>query len=95
MHCPKCGQPIRSDERLRNHMDRCLATGRWKEARRARSRTQLRQLEGMSIQELITMIEEFGYSTEALSNDEIYDLAISVLDGHEDEAEEELDFSDD
>ena len=49
----------------------------------------------MSIQELISMIEEFGYSTEALSNDEIYDLAISILDGHEDEAEEELDFSDD
>ncbi len=62
---------------------------------RGASSLQLRQLEGMSIQELITMIEEFGYSTEALSNDEIYDLAISVLDGHEDEALEELDFSDD
>ena len=62
---------------------------------RGASSLQLRQLEGMSIQELITMIEDFGYSTEALSNDEIYDLAISVLDGHEDEALEELDFSDD
>ena len=62
---------------------------------RGASSLQLRQLEGMSIQELISMIEEFGYSTEALSNDEIYDLAISVLDGHEDEALEELDFSDD
>ena len=62
---------------------------------RGASSLQLRQLEGMSIQELISMIEEFGYSTEALSNDEIYDLAISILDGHEDEAEEELDFSDD
>ena len=62
---------------------------------RGASSLQLRQLEGMSIQELITMIEDFGYSTEALSNDEIYDLAISVLDGHEDEVEEELDFSDD
>ena len=41
------------------------------------------------------MIEEFGYSTEALSNDEMFDLAISILDGHEDEALEELDFSDD
>jgi RNA polymerase-binding transcription factor DksA len=37
VHCPKCGQPIRSDERLKNHMARCLATGQWKEARRARS----------------------------------------------------------
>ena len=55
----------------------------------------LRQLEGMSIDELISMIEDHGYSTEALSNDEMYDLAISILDGHEDEAEEELDFSDD
>lgn len=62
---------------------------------RGASSLQLRQLEGMSIQELISMIEEFGYSTEALSNDEIYELAIGILDGHEDEAEEELDFSDD
>ena len=49
----------------------------------------------MSIEEIISMIEDHGYSTEALSNDEIYDLAVSILDGHEDEAEEELDFSDD
>ena len=32
--CPKCGQPVRSHERLKNHMTRCLATGRWKEARK-------------------------------------------------------------
>ena len=62
---------------------------------RGASNFQLKQLEGMSIHELISMIEEFGYSTEALSNDEIYELAISILDGHEDEALEELDFSDD
>ena len=62
---------------------------------RGASSFQLRQLDGMSIQELITMIEDFGYSTEALSNDEIYELSVSILDGHEDEAEEELDFSDD
>jgi endogenous inhibitor of DNA gyrase (YacG/DUF329 family) len=35
--CPKCGQSVRSEERLKNHMGRCLATGQWKEARRARS----------------------------------------------------------
>ena len=40
----------------------------------------------MSIDELISMIEDHGYSTEALSNDEMYDLAVSILDGHEDEA---------
>ena len=62
---------------------------------RGASSLQLRQLEGMSIQELITMIEDFGYSTEALSNDEIYDFAVSVLDGHEDEGgdPEDLDFT--
>jgi len=27
-HCPKCGQPIRSEERLKNHLNRCLATGK-------------------------------------------------------------------
>ena len=27
-HCPKCGQPIRSEERLKNHLARCLATGK-------------------------------------------------------------------
>ena len=49
----------------------------------------------MSIDELISMIEDHGYSTEALSNDEMYDLAISILDGHEDEGDiEELDFRD-
>jgi uncharacterized protein (DUF983 family) len=35
--CPKCGQGLRSVERLKNHQERCLATGQWKEARRARS----------------------------------------------------------
>ena len=29
VHCPKCGQPIRSDERLKNHAVRCLGTGKW------------------------------------------------------------------
>lgn len=62
---------------------------------RGANNLQLKQLEGMSIDELISMIEDHGYSTEALSNDEMYDLAISILDGHEDEALEELDFSDD
>jgi hypothetical protein len=52
-------------------------------------------VEGMSIEELIEMIEDFGYSAEALSNEELNQLAISVLDGHSDEGDiEELDFSD-
>ena len=45
--------------------------------------------------QLIDMIEDFGYGTEGLSNDEIYSLAIGVLDGHDDESDiEELDFGD-
>jgi hypothetical protein len=62
---------------------------------RGASNVQLRQLEGMSIDELISMIEDQGYSTEALSNDEMHDLAISILDGHEDEGgdPEDLDFT--
>lgn len=56
----------------------------------------LKQIDGMSIEQMLAMAEDFGYSTEALSNDELYDLLISVLDGHEDEDDgEELDFSDD
>ena len=62
---------------------------------RGASNVQLKQLAGMSIDEMLSMIEDQGYSAEALSNDEMYELAISILDGHEDEALEELDFSDD
>ena len=59
------------------------------------SNVNLRQLEGMSLQEIIDFVTECGYGTESLSNDEIYDLAVEILDGHESEdAFEELDFSD-
>ena len=52
-------------------------------------------VEGMSIEQLIEMIEDFGYSAEALSNEELNQLAISILDGHSDEGDlEDLDFSD-
>jgi hypothetical protein len=62
---------------------------------RGANNLQLRQLEGMSIGDLISMIEGHGYSTEALSNDEMFDLAISILDGHEDEGgdPDDLDFT--
>lgn len=52
-------------------------------------------VQGMSIDELIEMIEDFGYTAEALSNDELNQLAISILDGHDDTDGdlEELDFS--
>ena len=59
------------------------------------SNLNLRQLNGMSLHQLIDFIEEQGYSTEAMSNDEMFDLAVSILDGHEEEGDiEDLDFSD-
>ena len=33
--CPKCGQGLRSKERLKNHLDRCEATGKWRKNRYA------------------------------------------------------------
>jgi hypothetical protein len=33
--CPKCGQGVRSEERLKNHMVRCLGTGKWRKKRSA------------------------------------------------------------
>ena len=36
VHCPKCGQPVRSEERLKNHMERCLGTGQWRTAKKAK-----------------------------------------------------------
>ena len=59
------------------------------------SQETLNVVEGMSIEELIEMIEDFGYTAEALSNEELNQLATSILDGHSDEGDiEELDFSD-
>jgi hypothetical protein len=49
----------------------------------------------LTISEIIEELADMGYSTDALSNDELIDLYIAVMDGHSDEAEEELDFSDD
>ena len=31
--CPKCGQSVRSEARLKNHLVRCLATGQWRKSR--------------------------------------------------------------
>ena len=33
--CPKCGQGVRSEERLKGHLERCLATGQWRKKRSA------------------------------------------------------------
>ena len=54
----------------------------------------LRPLENMSIEQMIDMLVDMGYSAEGLSNEEIYDMLVSVMDGHEDEGGdlEELSF---
>lgn len=54
----------------------------------------LRPLDGMSIEQMIDMLVEFGYSAEGLSNDEIYEMLVEVLDGHADDNVEELNFAD-
>ena len=47
----------------------------------------------MALDEVIEFIASHGFSTDALSNDEIWEIAISILDGHEDDSEmEELNF---
>jgi len=54
----------------------------------------LRPLDNMSIEQMIDMLVDMGYSAEGLSNEEIYDMLVSVMDGHEDEGGdlEELSF---
>ena len=41
----------------------------------------------MGIQELMDMLEEHGYTTSALSNEEILDLAYEIFDGNDYEEE--------
>ena len=53
----------------------------------------LRPLDGMSIEQMIEMLVDLGYSADGLSNDEIYEMLVGVIDGHDEETEE-LDFSD-
>ena len=59
------------------------------------SQETLNVVDGMSIAELIEMIEDFGFTAEALSNEELNQLAISILDGHDDTDgdPDELDFT--
>ena len=53
----------------------------------------LKPLEGMSIEQMIDMLVELGYSAEGLSNDEIYNMLVEIMDGHNNEGDlEELDF---
>ena len=55
------------------------------------SSIRLKQLEGMSIQQIMRYVEEFGYDTSALSNDDIYALAEEIMDGHWDGDDTDLD----
>jgi len=55
------------------------------------SSIRLKQLEGMSIQQIMRYVEAFGYDTSALSNDDIYALAEEIMDGHWDGDDTDLD----
>jgi hypothetical protein len=47
----------------------------------------------LTISEIIEELADMGYSTDALSNDELIELHIAVMDGHNDEGDvDELDF---
>ena len=54
------------------------------------------QLSEVSIQEMMDLLEDMGYTLGPLSNEEVVDLYISVMDGHAGEADEteELHFGD-
>lgn len=55
----------------------------------------LRQVDGMTLQEMIEFVVSLGYDTGSMSNDEIYEVTVEALDGHSGESdEEELDFRD-
>ncbi len=54
----------------------------------------LRPLDGMSIEQMIDMLVDLGYSAEGLSNEEIREMLVEVLDGHDGDRYEELDFAD-
>ena len=42
----------------------------------------MKEINGMSIREMMSYLEDFGYSVGCLSNDEIVDLCIELIDGH-------------
>ena len=46
----------------------------------------------MNVQELMDYVGGFGYSTQQLSNEEIYELACELYDGHEEGEPDELEF---
>lgn len=57
------------------------------------SNVRLNTLESMSIQDMMEYVEDFGYCVEGLSNDDLYELAVSLMDGHDESDEvQELSF---
>jgi hypothetical protein len=59
-------------------------------------KVQIGALEFMTLADVIEFVGDHGYSTEAMSNEEIYAMANDILDGHLEELEEpeELRFDD-
>jgi len=58
------------------------------------SEISLEVIQEVSIGEMMDLLSDFGYATTALSNEEIVNLYVAILDGHNEEGREmeELDF---
>ena len=44
---------------------------------------QLTRIGEMGIQEMMSMLEDHGYDVALMSNEEIYDMCLSIFDGHQ------------
>ena len=42
----------------------------------------MKGVNGMSIREMMSYLEDFGYNVGSLSNEEIHDLCVELVDGH-------------
>jgi len=42
----------------------------------------MKGVNGMSIREMMSYLEDFGYTVGCLSNEEIYELCVELVDGH-------------
>lgn len=53
-------------------------------------------VDGMTLEEMIDLVEGCGFSCDAMSNDEIYELCLAIVDGHQGDSDPaELEFSSD
>lgn len=46
------------------------------------SELRMEVVNGMSIREMMSLLQDFGYNVGSLSNDEIVALCVEIVDGH-------------